>query len=140
MAQRNKNRVVVLDVETTGFGYKSGDRIIEIGVVEVIGNEIIEEPVVHKYVNPGKNISRRITDITGISNKHVKNKPKFEHHSICDELLDFIGRSKIVAHNAPFDRGFINFELAEAGKREIPKERWIDTIQLAKRNLWGLYA
>lgn len=132
MIKKRQVREVVLDLETTGFAYNGRDRIIEIGVVELIDYDLTGNEF-RRLVKPGRNeIPQRITKLTGISNKDVANKKLFKHPSVVAELLEFIGDSQIVAHNARFDRSFLNAALNRAGEKEIPKDRWIDTLRLAK--------
>lgn len=135
MTKNTNLREVVLDLETTGFDFKGKDRIIEIGVVELQNHDPTGGEF-RRIVNPGNvRISRRITELTGITDKDVEDKKKFKHPSVMEKLLEFIGEAKIVAHNAQFDRNFLNAALRRAGHKDIPKERWIDTVSLAKRKL-----
>ena len=132
MIKKRQVREVVLDLETTGFAYNGRDRIIEIGVVELIEYELTGNEF-RRLVKPGRNeISPRITKLTGISNEDVAYEKMFKHPSVVVELLEFIGDSQIVAHNARFDRNFLNAELNRAGEKEFPKDRWIDTLRLAR--------
>lgn len=126
-------REIVLDVETTGLEYDGpmADRIIEIGAVELI--DWYPKREFHKLVNPtGKEIGETITKITGLTNEKLEDCPKFDDPTVVEELIDFIGDAKIVAHNASFDRSFLNAELERANKSIIPDERWIDTMELAR--------
>ena len=132
MIKKRQVREVVLDLETTGFAYTGRDRIIEIGVVELIDYDLTGNEF-RRLVKPGRNeISPRITKLTGISNEDVAYEKMFKHPSVVAELIEFIGDSQIVAHNARFDRNFLNAELNRAGEKEFPKDRWIDTLRLAK--------
>ena len=125
-------REVVLDVETTGLG-TSKDRIIEIGVVEVVNYEPTDEHF-HQIVNP-RNIllPSDITRLTGLTDQDLVGKPRFS--MIAKDLLEFIGDSMIVAHHANFDRQFVNSELARAHLPRIPDERWVCSLKLAKSKL-----
>lgn len=126
-------REIVLDVETTGLEHdgEQPDRIIEIGAVELINGTPKRE--FHKFVNPNvRDISDTITKITGSTNEKLKESPNFEDPSIVDQLLDFIGDATIVAHNASFDRSFLNAELKRAKKKTISEDRWIDTMDIAR--------
>ncbi len=135
MPKKRKLREVVLDLETTGFDFGGRDRIMEIGVVELLNREPTGKEF-RRIVNPGNvHISRRISEITGITNQDVKEKKRFAHPSVMAKLIEFIGEAKIVAHNASFDRNFLNAALRRAGEREIQKERWIDTVSLARKKL-----
>ena len=135
MIEASDTREVVLDLETTGFDFKGKDRIIEIGVVELVNNEATGKEF-RRLVKPGSmRIPREITQLTGITNEDVKDEKKFKHPSVMSELLEFIGDSNIIAHNASFDRNFLNAALSRAGAQELPEERWIDTLRLAKEKL-----
>ncbi len=102
-------RQVVLDTETTGLSPKNGDRIIEIGCVEVINRKLTGK-VYHQYINPDKEISSGAYDVHGISNQFLEDKPRFAQ--IASSLKDFLEDSELVIHNAPFDVGFIEFEFS----------------------------
>lgn len=126
-------REVVLDVETSGLKPGPESRIIEIGVVEVLNYKPTEK-YFHHVVNPGKiRLSSGITDLTGLRDQDLDGKPKFSR--IVDDLLDFIGDSKIIAHNAQFDRSFVNFELYKLYRPMIPDEQWICSLELARSKL-----
>ena len=125
-------REVVLDVETTGFG-TSNDRIIEIGVVEVVNYEPTDE-YFHQIVNPRNIIlPSKITEITGLRDQDLVGKPRFS--MIAKDILDFIGDSLIVAHHANFDRQFVNSELASAYLPKIPDKQWVCSLNLARSKL-----
>lgn len=121
-------KYICLDTETTGFEYANGDRIIEIGCVKIENNVIVKEFV--KKINPERKITEESIQIHKITDEMVANAPKFSE--IAQEMLDFIGDSDIVAHNAKFDMSFINFELTNANMPIIEKNRWIDTLMLSK--------
>lgn len=127
-------REIVLDTETTGLDYSSGDRIIEIACVELF-DRVKMGDVFHTYLNPKKFISSSAYKIHGISNDYVKDKPVFSE--ICDDFLSFLQESKIVIHNAKFDIGFINNELSIIGKKKLPTYRLIDTLLLARKKFPG---
>lgn len=118
---------VVLDLETTGFNYLSGDRITEVCCYSIEGGEM--KDVFHTLVNPEKFIPKRITDITGIDNKMVRFAPKF--YEIAQKLVDFIGDRPIVCHNADFDLGKFLFPIYKEYGYDIPN-RTICTLKLAK--------
>ena len=128
-------REVVLDTETTGLDYKNGHKIIEIGCVEVF-NLIPTGNFFHYYLNPERDILYSATKIHGLTRKFLSDKPIFKH--IVDELLLFLGDSPLVIHNADFDIGFINTELTHINKKNITKNKIIDTIILARRKYPGL--
>lgn len=125
-------REVVLDVETTGLRTRE-DRIIEIGVVAVVNYEPTDE-YFHQIVNP-RNISlpSKITQITGLTDQDLVGKPRFS--MIGKDMLEFIGDSIIVAHNAKFDRKFVNSELSNAYLPKIPDEQWVCSMKLAQSKL-----
>ena len=126
-------REVVLDVETSGGGQSMENRIIEIGVVEVINYKPTKE-YFHHVVNPGKiRLSSKITKLTGLRKQDLEGKPKFSQIAV--DLLAFIGDSKIIAHNAQFDRYFVNSELYQAYRPMIPEEQWICSLELARSTL-----
>lgn len=106
-------RIVTFDTETTGLDYKSGDRVIEIGLVEIIGREKSKKTF-QTYLNPqGKEISEGARAITNISDSDLADAPKFSE--VVDDFIDFIQDAKVVIHNAEFDVGFINNELKIIG-------------------------
>jgi len=123
-------REIIFDTETTGLD-KTQDRIIEIGCVEM-ENQILTGRNFHHYINPdGREVHVDALAIHGISNEQLLDKPKFVE--IADEFLEFIDGAKLVAHNAMFDLGFINAELARIGQVSIDVDRIIDTLALARR-------
>ena len=123
-------REIVFDTETTGLDPIGGDRLIEIGCVELF-NRIPTGRTFHAYINPGRPVSRDAIAVHGLDEAFLSDKPPFE--TICAELLGFIGDCPLVAHNATFDRGFINMEVGRAGHPELPEERFVDTLFLARR-------
>lgn len=129
-------REVVFDTETTGLDPKSGDRIVELGCVELI-NHLPTGREFQVYVNPGRPVSEATVRITGITNDTLRDKNRFEHPDVVDRLMEFIGDAVLVAHNAEFDRAFLNNELSLLGRPEIPKERFIDTVPLARAHRPG---
>lgn len=123
------SREIVLDTETTGLKTQEGHRIIEIGCVELV-NRVASGKVFHAFVNPARDVPHDAFRIHGISTEFLQDKPPFA--SIADALLAFLEDSPIVAHNASFDFGFVNFELKKAGRPEVPQDRIIDTLRLAR--------
>jgi DNA polymerase III subunit epsilon len=105
-------RQIVLDTETTGLEFKHGHRIIEIGCVE-LRNRRKTERYFHQYINPQREIDDGAFEIHGISNDFLSDKPAFNH--IAREFIDFIRGAELIIHNAPFDIGFINYELEQLG-------------------------
>lgn len=89
------------------------------------------------YINPGRPVSEATVRITGITNETLRDKKRFEHPDVVDALMTFLGDDPIVAHNAEFDRGFLNYELELLGRPQLPKERFIDTLILAREHRPG---
>jgi DNA polymerase-3 subunit epsilon len=125
-----KDRVIVFDTETTGLDPKDGDRVIEIGGVEVIGNMPTGE-YFHMFVNPGRRkVHPDAYDIHKISDEFLRDKPPMSE--VMPKFLEFIGDAPVVAHNAPFDIKFINAELALL-KRDALPNGVIDTLTMARK-------
>jgi DNA polymerase-3 subunit epsilon len=128
-------REVVLDTETTGLDARKGDRIIEIGCIELI-NRIPTEKTFHHYIHPeDRDVHPDAQAIHGISMDMLRDKPKF--HEIASEFVEFIGDAPLIIHNAAFDIGFINSELQRLRHPAILMERVVDTLALAKRKYPG---
>ncbi|MGD2134060.1 MAG: DNA polymerase III subunit epsilon [Maricaulaceae bacterium] len=127
-------REIVLDTETTGLDPQSGDRITEIGCIEVI-DCIPTGRTFHTYVNPLRPVPREVVEITGLTTEFLADKPTFAE--IAEGFITFVGEARCVAHNAPFDRGFVNSELSRATLAEIVDERWLDTLELAREMFPG---
>lgn len=123
-------REIVLDTETTGLDPRKGDRLIEVGCVELL-NRIPTGREFHRFVNPERDVPAEAEAVHGISTSFLLDKPLFS--AIADEFLAFVGDDLLVIHNAAFDVGFLNAELARLGKGEIPMVRVVDTLQLARR-------
>ena len=126
-------REIVLDTETTGLDFKSGDKIVEIGLIE-LENHVQTGNYFHHYLNPEKDSNLQALKIHGLNSEFLKDKPKFI--DIADEFMNFISDSKIIIHNAPFDLGFINSELRKCNKVELDNII-IDTLLLAKKMFVG---
>ena len=116
-------REIVLDTETTGLSPDNGDRIVEIGCVELI-NHVPTQNTFQVYLNPEREMDAGAEKVHGLTNEFLSNKPKFIE--IVDDFLDFIGDSKLVAHNADFDINFLNSELARVKRDKINSNRVID--------------
>ena len=123
-------REVVLDTETTGLSHINGDKIIEIGCVEIV-DKVVTGANFHTYLNTDKRISATAFNIHGISNEFLKEKPLFK--DIVGDLIAFIGNSKLIIHNAKFDIGFINNELTTTRYAKIADNQVIDTLPLARK-------
>jgi DNA polymerase-3 subunit epsilon len=130
-------REIVFDTETTGLDPRTGDRITELGCVEV-EDFIPTGRTWHAYVNPQRSIPEKVTEITGLTAEFLADKPLFKE--VADGFLDFVGDARVVAHNAPFDRGFINMELERIGKPIIGNDRWVDTVVIARKKFPGAHA
>ncbi|MCH4893602.1 DNA polymerase III subunit epsilon [Sphingomonas sp. SFZ2018-12] len=124
-------REIVFDTETTGLSFSGGDRLVEIGCVEMI-NRCETGRFFHSYVNPQRPMSPDAQRVHGLSDAFLADKPVFV--DIADALLDFIGDAPLVAHNAAFDFGFLNGELEQCGRSPVAIERMVDTLAIAKRS------
>ena len=133
-----KIREIVLDTETTGLEHEGGDRIVEIGCVELI-NHIPTGNTYHVYINPEtQKMSPDAVRISGITDDFLKDKPTFGE--IVDEFLNFVGDGVLVIHNAAFDISFLNSELGRLNKPLFKLEDAIDTLDLAHRKFPGAAA
>ena len=124
-------RQIVLDTETTGLSPEAGDRIIEIGCVELLHRKLTGNNF-HHYLNPDRDIHEDAMKVHGISTEFLSDKPRFEN--VVEEFLTYVQDAQIIIHNAPFDVGFLNAELQRAGK-PIFKEHVngvLDTLAMAK--------
>lgn len=131
-------REIVLDVETTGLSPKQGHRIIEIGCVE-IDDFLPTGRQFHAYVHPEREIDPDAERVHGISLAFLQGKPRFADPAVAGQLVAFVGDASLVAHNAGFDREFVNYELTLAGLPILPEGRWIDTLALAQRRYPGMH-
>lgn len=127
-------REVVLDTETTGLDPAAGHRVIEIGCLEMV-HRIATGATMHRYVQPERDIPEEAVRIHGITAEKLAGEPVFA--AVADELLDFLGDSSVVAHNAQFDIGFLNAELERAGRPPIAASRAVDTVAIARRKFPG---
>lgn len=123
-------REIVLDTETTGLDPKTGDRLVEIGCVE-LSNQFPTGRSYHVYINPDRTMPREAFEVHGLSDEFLRDKPRFE--DVVDDFVTFLGDARLVIHNAQFDISFINFELKRAGRTSIPDDRVLDTLALARR-------
>ena len=129
------SREIVLDTETTGFDPRTGDRLIEVGCIEIM-DLLPTGRTFHRFVNPERLIPPDATRVHGITDDKVKDAPKFAE--IVIDLMDFIGDAPVIAHNAQFDRNFIDHECGRCGQALLHENRWIDTLQLAQRRWPGM--
>lgn len=127
-------REIVLDTETTGFEPETGDRIVEIGAVELL-NHLPTGRHFHKYINPERPMPEEAFKVHGLGDDFLRDKPVFAE--IAQEFVEFIGDAKLVIHNAAFDMKFLNHELGRLGHRPMPMERAIDTVLMARRKFPG---
>ncbi len=128
-------REIVLDTETTGLDPFRGDRLVEIGCIELV-NRIPSGHTFHRYLNPQRDVPAEAFAVHGLSTEFLADKPLFAE--IVDALLAFIGDAPLVIHNASFDIGFINAELDRCGKAALARERLVDTLMLARRKFVGV--
>jgi DNA polymerase-3 subunit epsilon len=127
-------REIVLDTETTGFDPESGDRIVEIGAVELY-NHVATGATYHQYINPERAMPNEAFEVHGLGDDFLRDKPVFAH--IAQDFLDFIGDAHLVIHNAAFDMKFLNAELKWVKKQALPWERAIDTLAIARKKFPG---
>ncbi|WP_024281434.1 DNA polymerase III subunit epsilon [Xanthobacter sp. 126] len=123
-------REIVLDTETTGLEAYGGDRLVEIGCVEMV-NRILTGNVFHVYINPQRDMPQEAFNVHGLSAEFLSDKPIFSQ--VADEFLEFIQEDTLVIHNAAFDIGFLNAELERLGRPSIARDRVVDTLALARR-------
>jgi DNA polymerase III subunit epsilon len=128
-------REIVLDTETTGLDPLRGDRLVEIGCIEIF-NRMPTGQTYHVYINPERDMPAEAFAVHGLSTEFLASKPLF--HEVVEEFLAFIGETPLVIHNASFDVSFINAELDRIKKPIIPKDRLVDTLLLARRKHPGV--
>ncbi len=127
-------RQVILDTETTGLDPRTGDRIIEIGCVELLNLKPTGQ-VYHSYLDPERPNSEKSIEITGLTDDKLAGQPKFL--DIVDDFLKFIGDDELVIHNAEFDMKFINAELDRIGRTPLSQARVVDTLAMARQKFPG---
>jgi len=127
-------REIVFDTETTGLDPLTGDRLVEIGCVELL-NRFPTGQTFHCYFNPERDMPEPAFKVHGLSIDFLKDKPLFVHK--VEELIEFLGDAPLVAHNALFDLGFLNAELERAKKLAVSRDRLVDTLMLARRKYPG---
>jgi len=125
-------RQLFLDTETTGLSAEGGDRVIELGCVELINRKLTGHNL-HFYFNPGRDSHEDALKVHGISNEFLRDKPKFE--TVAQEILDYVQGAEIIIHNAAFDVGFLNKELELAGHKPFAQyvDSVVDTLVMAKQ-------
>lgn len=128
-------REIVLDTETTGFDPDTGDRIVEIGAVELM-NHLPTGRTFHVYINPERAMPQEAFDVHGLGDDFLRDKPKFAE--VARDFVEFIGAdAKLVIHNAQFDMKFLNWELKTAGHPVMPYSRAVDTLEIARSQFPG---
>ena len=125
---------IVLDTETTGLDHENGDRIVEIGIIE-LNNHVKTGKYFHYYINPERESDVKAEKIHGLTQKFLSDKPLF--NEIAEEFVRFISNSKIIIHNAAFDVGFLNSELQNCNMLAINDDLIVDTLKLAKKRFIG---
>ena len=128
-------REIVLDTETTGLDPLRGDRLVEIGCVEIF-NRMPTGQTYHCYINPERDMPEEAFAVHGLSSEFLAGKPVFSE--VVEEFLEFIGDAPLVIHNASFDVGFINAELGRVARPVIERDRLVDTLLLARRKHPGV--
>ncbi len=127
-------REIVFDTETTGLSPQGGDRIVEIGCVEMF-NRCETGRTFHSYFNPGRPMPTEAENVHGLSDRFLSDKPAFA--DVCEELLTFIGEAPMIAHNAAFDFSFVNHELGQCGRPAVDNSRMVCTLVLARQKFPG---
>src|SRR3954451_10958975 len=128
-------REIVLDTETTGLDPLRGDRLVEIGCVEIF-NRMPTGQTFHRHINPERDMPAEAFAVHGLSSEFLADKPLFAH--VVEEFLEFIADAPLVIHNASFDVGFLNAELERIKRPAIARERLVDTLLLARRKHPGV--
>ena len=128
-------RAILFDTETTGLEPHKGDRVIEVAALE-LENDLPTGRVFHRLIHPERDIPHEATRVHGFTLADLAGKPKFA--DITDELLAFFGDASLIAHNAPFDFGFLNAELGRVGHPPLAIERMVDTLGMAKIRFPGM--
>jgi len=127
-------REIVLDTETTGLDPATGDRIVEIGAVELF-NHVPTGRTYHQYINPDRAMPAEAFEVHGLGDDFLRDKPRFR--AIAQAFLDFIAEAQLVIHNASFDMKFLNAELLAVGLPQIPPHRATDTLLIARKKFPG---
>lgn len=127
-------REIVMDTETTGLDPRGGDRIVEIGGVELI-NHLPTGRTYHQYINPERSMPQEAFDVHGLGDAFLRDKPVFAE--IAEDFLAFVGDARLVIHNASFDMGFLNMELGRLGRPALPNSQATDTLDIARKKFPG---
>jgi DNA polymerase III subunit epsilon len=131
-------REIVLDTETTGFEPSAGHRLVEIACLE-IEDFVPTGRSFHAYIDPCRDMPVEAERVHGLSGAFLRGKPRFEHPEVVEAFLDFVEDAPIVAHNAGFDRAFVNWELGLCNREHLHEHRWVDTLALAKHRFPGMH-
>jgi DNA polymerase-3 subunit epsilon len=130
-----RQRAVVLDTETTGLDPATGDRVIEVAAIELV-NLMPTGATYHTLIDPERDVPPESTKVHGFTAEMLRGQPKFAE--VAEGMLGFIGDSSIIAHNAPFDFGFLDAELKRAGRPPLDRARMVDSLALAKQRYPGM--
>ncbi len=122
-------REIIFDTETTGLDPNRGDRMVEIGCIEMV-NRVATGRTFHAYFNPDRNMPAEAEAVHGLSEVFLADKPRFVERAV--ELIEFLGDCPLIAHNAGFDMGFLNAELTICGMDIVPRDRMVDTVAIAR--------
>jgi len=131
-------REIVLDTETTGFEPSAGHRLVEIACLE-IEDFIPTGRSFHVHIDPCRDMPPEAERVHGLSSAFLRGKPRFEHPEVVDAFLEFVADAPIIAHNAGFDRAFVNHELGVINREHLHEARWIDTLALARVRFPGMH-
>jgi DNA polymerase-3 subunit epsilon len=131
-------REIILDTETTGLDVRAGHRLIEIACIE-LEDFIPTGRSFHRYIHPERDIEPEAQAVHGISLDFLTGKPRFGDPEVCEDFLEFVADAVLIAHNAGFDRSFVNFELERATRPLIHEGRWVDTLTMAQKRFPGMY-
>ena len=131
-------REIVLDTETTGLDPESGHRLIELACIE-LDDFIPTGRSFHRLLDPERDIDFEAQRVHGISAAQLRGKPKFADAEVVEAFLEFVADAAIIAHNAAFDRGFVNAELERAGRKGLAEAQWVDTLAMAAKRFPGMY-
>ncbi|WP_166417756.1 DNA polymerase III subunit epsilon [Cochlodiniinecator piscidefendens] len=127
-------RELVLDTETTGFAPEEGDRIVEIGAVE-LWNQLPTGRTYHQYINPERSMPQAAFEVHGLGDDFLRDKPVFK--DIAQDFVDFVKNDQMVIHNASFDMKFLNAELKWVGRPTLPMTQALDTLAIARKRFPG---
>ena len=131
-------REIILDTETTGLDVRTGHRLIELACIE-LEDFVPTGRSFHRYIHPERDIESEAQAIHGISLEFLRDKPKFGDPDVSDAFLEFVAEANIIAHNAEFDRAFVNFELEHALRPTLEGGRWVDTMDMARKRFPGMH-